>query len=77
MSQLFRWRVNIALSFLVATRMWEFYPVYSSAIPQREGNSVLEHFFKLSNFMENLLCIDISREKIIQLDYHRIDSLIA
>lgn len=27
--------------------------------------------------MENLLCIAISREKIIQLDYHRIDSLIA
>lgn len=79
MNQLFMPRVNIVLSSLVTTPMWKFYPVAGPAFPQRKSNSVLEHifFFKLSNFMENLLCIDISREKIIQLDYHRIDSLIA
>lgn len=79
MNQLFMPRVKIVLSSLVTTPMWEFYPVGSHAFPQRKGNSVLEYifFYKLSKFMENLLCIDISREKIIQLDYHRIDSLIA
>lgn len=78
-NQSFRSRVNKALSSLVTTLMWEFYPVDSPAVPQRKGNSVLEQvfFFWLSQFMENLLCIDISREKIIQLDYRRIDSLTA
>lgn len=48
MNQLFMPRVNIVLSSLVTTPMWEFYPIGSPAFPQRKGNSVLEYvFFKI------------------------------